>query len=114
MFSSSLPSEAQIFHNQWLEFEDLNGKGYAQPDTFLVLTSRIICFECKLTETLAGYKQLCSLYGPLLREIYSRPVILVLACKNLSRLDLRRLEASSLREALFAKAGNPVTFQWLP
>src|SRR4029450_10699432 len=68
MISSNLPSGAPLFHSQWIEFEDLNGPGYAQPDCFLELRSRIICFECKLTETLAGYSQLHSLYGPLLRE----------------------------------------------
>jgi hypothetical protein len=107
--------EAQIFHNQWIEFEDQNGRGYAQPDSYLVLKSRIICFECKLTETLAGYRQLQTLYSPLLREIYQRPIILILTCKNLSRLDLRRVEAGSLREALLAPATRGViTFQWLP
>ena len=107
--------EAQIFHNQWIEFEDSNGKGFAQPDSFLVLKSRVICFECKLTETLAGYRQLTALYGPLLREIYKRPVVLVLTCRNLSRLDLRRVEVDSLRDALFAPATKGViTFQWLP
>jgi hypothetical protein len=114
-FSSSLPSEAAIFHNQWIEFADCNGTGYAQPDSYLVLKSRVICFECKLTETLAGYRQLTGLYYPLLLAIYERPVVLVLTCKNLSRLDLRRIEAGSLREALLAPATKGViTFQWLP
>ena len=114
MVSSSLPSIAQWHHNQWIEFEDTIGHGFAQPDSYLVLKSRIICFECKLTETLSGYSQLSGLYAPLLREIYSRPIILILACKNLSRLDLRRLEVSSLREALFAPSGRIATYQWLP
>ena len=114
MISSSLPSEAQLKHAQWIEFEDSNGKGFAQPDCYLVLRSRIVCFECKLTETLSGYAQLSKLYAPLLREIYQRPIVLVLACKNLARLDLQRLEVSSLREALFAPSNKVATFQWLP
>jgi hypothetical protein len=98
-----------------MRFEDQNGLGFAQTDSYLVLRSRIICFECKLTETLAGYAQLEKLYKPLLEAIYERPVVLVLACKNLSRLDLRRTDANSLREALFAPATKGVvTFQWLP
>jgi hypothetical protein len=109
-----LPSEAQIFHNQWIRFEDSNGIGYAQPDSYLVLKSRVILFECKLTETLAGYSQIEKLYKPLLLAIYQRPIILILTCKNLSRLDLRRLEVSSLREALFARGDRISTFQWLP
>jgi hypothetical protein len=109
-----LPSEAAIFHNQWIRFEDSNGEGYAQPDSYLVLKSRVICFECKLTETLSGYAQLEKLYKPLLAAIYSRPIVLILTCKNLSRLDLRRSEVASLREALFARAGGVATFQWLP
>jgi len=106
--------EAQIHHNQWMRFEDSNGIGYAQTDSYLVLNSRVICFECKLTETLAGYSQLEKLYKPLLQAIYERPIVLVLTCKNLSRLDLRRTEANSLREALLAPATKGViTFQWL-
>ena len=64
----------------------------------------------RLADTLSFSK----LYGPLLRAIYQRPVVLVLTCKNLSRLDLTRLEVSDLRSALFAPATKGViTFQWL-
>lgn len=115
MLKAGLPKELPIFHSQWIEFEDENGPGYAQPDIFFVLSDRVVLFECKLTETLRGHQQLRGLYGPLLSEIYLRPVILILACKNLARLDIRRWEVGGLREAVLTReSGKVLTWHWLP
>lgn len=55
----------------WIEFEDANGKGFAQPD-FVVYGSgkkwRIL--EAKLSQTNVAFEQLFSLYLPLLAHLH--------------------------------------------
>jgi hypothetical protein len=87
------------------------GPGFAQTDSYLVANQESSSLKVQVMETLTGYAAQ-RLY-PSLREIW-RPVVLVLTCKNLARLDLRRSEVASLREALFARADRVATFQWLP
>lgn len=114
MLRASLPKEVDLKIGQWIEFEDEEGFGYAQPDVFLVLPSRIILFECKLSETLRGHTQLSSLYSPLLEEIYLRPVVKILACKNLTRLEKHRWEVDGIRGAvLTAESDRILTWHWI-
>jgi len=74
----------------WLEFEDGSGKGFAQPDFFLlppegdILQPQYgIIFETKLSINTRGWFQLEKLYRPLLRKLYGVDFKLVLVCKNL-------------------------------
>lgn len=104
----------ELKSGQWIEFHDANGPGYAQPDHFLALRSRIVLFECKLTETGRGYDQLEDLYSPLLEEIYLRPVVRILTCKNLARLDFSRWEVAGIREAVLTQeTAKILTWHWL-
>lgn len=96
-----------------MDFFDENGRGYAQSDLFLVLSDKIVLFECKLTESAGGHEQLSLLYGPLLSYIYSRPLVLVQVCKNLRR-GFRRIEITSLEEAIASTSQKVLTWQWLP
>src|SRR4249919_967845 len=75
----------EVHSNQWIEFFDLNGRGFAQPDHYIVCDDAVLVFECKLSQQEAGLVQIGELYRPLLRKIYDRPVIGVLACKVLRR-----------------------------
>jgi hypothetical protein len=59
----------------WIEFEDSAGRGFAQPDIFVSLPSHTICFEVKLRQTDVAYSQIASLYRPLLRALFRRPVL---------------------------------------
>lgn len=108
----SLP-QGVIYPNQWIKFLDANGRGYAQPDVFLLFKERIVLFECKLTENLSAQRQLLHLYEPLLFHIYARPVVKIQVCKNL-RSGLRRIEISSLPSAIQTKSSSVLTWQWLP
>lgn len=82
--------EHKIQGGRWLEFEDSAGKGFAQPDFFLlppggdVLAPDFgLIFENKLSINTRGWYQLEKLYLPLLRHIYRIDFKLVLVCKNL-------------------------------
>ena len=73
----------RLFAAQWIHFVDANGAGYAQPDYFFVRRGRVLCLECKLTQTSAAWDQLRLLYAPLLRKLFARRVDCVQVCKNL-------------------------------
>lgn len=75
--------EGELFLGQWLLFEDKNGVGRAQPDAYLVKEDFVLVVECKLTQTEVAEVQLRELYGPLLRFLYKKPVVLVQAFKNM-------------------------------
>ncbi len=55
----------------WIEFEDENGKGYAQPDHLVVGPQDILIFECKLSWTPLASEELQTLYAPLVSELFS-------------------------------------------
>lgn len=58
-------------HNVWLRFVDANGPGYACPD--IVVPSRRLLLECKLSWTTAAVQQVEQLYLPLLSMLYDVP-----------------------------------------
>jgi hypothetical protein len=66
---------------KWIEFYDANGSGYAQPDVFIVGPWSVVLLESKLKETQWGHAQIDHLYRPLLRYIFGRPVVGIMACK---------------------------------
>ena len=61
----------------WLRYEDANGRGWAQPDHFVLLDDRLLLLECKLSQTLDAWHQLEAIYAPLLRWIFGRPVVTI-------------------------------------
>lgn len=63
-----------LAHQRWIAFEDANGKGLAEPDAYLVRPQGVLIFEIKLTACRYGHEQLQGLYGPLLSQLFSRPV----------------------------------------
>src|SRR6185503_18873539 len=73
-----------VLPGRWIHFVDRRGAGYAQPDFLLETPGAVICFEAKLTQCEAGRLQIQQLYRPLLRQLYSCPVVGVLVCKNLT------------------------------
>ena len=94
-----LPS---IQTGKWIEFQDRNGYGYAQPDFFVVKNSHVLVFEAKLTQCQDGYSQLTSLYCPLLEELCSLPAVGVVVCKGLVNAGISRVVAdfTELSEAI--------------
>lgn len=73
-----------LYRGQWITFTDANGPGFAQPDYFILQPEQVLLFECKLTQTEEAWRQLRSLYGPLLAHIFERPIISVQVCHNLT------------------------------
>lgn len=76
----SLPT---LVSSPWFEFQDKNGRGYCNVDHYAVLDDKVLCFECKLTETWVAFSQILELYKPVLEHIYGKPVVAVQVCKHL-------------------------------
>lgn len=93
---------------QWIEFRDVNGTGFAQPDFFLVGPHSTVVLESKLTETDGGYSQIAALYRPLLRHIFRRPVVGILVCKTL----IRRPDKLILAPAAVLDTTEEATYLW--
>lgn len=89
----------------------INSSGkLCQPDFFLVLPTRVILFEAKLSFTLQGIEQLLNQYAPALGAIYHRPVVCIQICKNL-KPDAERFESvSNFIDAVTAKHEGPFIF----
>src|SRR5215475_15992240 len=68
-FLKRSPGFEQIQAGKWIEFCDINGRGYAQPDFFMVGPHSTILLESKLTENEWGHIQIAALYTPLLKHI---------------------------------------------
>ena len=103
LFDGTLQGE--LFLSRWIMFSDQNGVGWAQPDAFILMDDQILLFECKLTQTETAHPQLLSLYLPLLRHIYNRPILCLQVCKNLRQIPKKFVE--SPRE-LLANPGSGV------
>lgn len=70
----------------WINFCDANGPGWAQPDFFVVRENSVLCFEAKLTQQDA-WGQL-QLYRSLLFHIFRRPILCILVCKYVKAVPL--------------------------
>ena len=54
----------------WIEFEDINGRGFAQPDHLIFGPGWVMLFECKLGWVPAAAEELQTLYAPLVQELW--------------------------------------------
>lgn len=70
-------------HGQWIEFEDANGRGWAQPDFILIGQRRLVVLEAKYTWVPEAMAQLDLLYRPLCEALWGLPVVGFVVCKNL-------------------------------
>lgn len=84
--------EGELFIGQWLLFKDRHGYGKAQPDVYIVRSDLVVLIECKLTQTENAIPQLLSLYLPLIKELYHRPVVCIQACHNLRYVPKKLIE----------------------
>lgn len=76
---------SSVFLDQWIEFNDGSGHGFACVDGFAVGERCVLVWECKLTYTpLTAWWQLEKRYAPLLRNLYQRPVATLQVCRNLA------------------------------
>lgn len=66
------PLKGELWIGPWLDFEDANGKGMAQPDAILIQSDRVIIFEMKLKQLWQATPQV-KLYGALMSHLLSLP-----------------------------------------
>lgn len=99
-------------YHQWIQYNDANGPGLAEPELFTVLKDRVILFEVKLTGGIAGQMQLRGLYRPLLEEIYSRRVVCCMVCKYITPDTPGPFFGSP--EEFIASGEEFGTWHWLP
>ena len=95
-------------HGLWIEFRDVNGKGFAQPD-FIVYdsTGAWTILEAKLSQTPAAFEQLFNLYIPLLSHLHPQVELTpVQVCRN-----LRTRSAPIVEDLDEAKSGD--VWHWL-
>lgn len=67
---------------QWFEFRDHHGRGLCQTDLLIFTDDLILVVECKLTARWSSWRELSSLYLPVVKEAYGMPAFGLLACKN--------------------------------
>lgn len=73
-----------VQYHEWIDFEDANGRGGAEPEAFAVLPNEVVLVEVKLTGCRYAHEQLGGLYAPLLSHIYRRPVRGLQICKAIT------------------------------
>lgn len=106
--------QGELVSFQWILFSDQNGRGWAQTDFFLLPradappTTPILLIEAKLTQTESAIAQLISLYLPLLRKIYNKPIVCLQVCKRLRYIPPKFVE--SPQEVL--QHPGPGMFTW--
>ncbi len=67
----------------WIEYQDENGRGFAQPDHLVLGASWLMLFECKLGRTAAAAEELETLYAPLVYELWpDRKIYLIEAFQH--------------------------------
>lgn len=117
---SQTPFSAHGIHQAvWLEFTDATGKGFAQPDFFLLPPADSvlgpdfgIILETKLSINTRGWFQLEKLYLPLLRKLYKIDFKLVLVCKNM-RPGFSEYPMLDAVEPLVRDLPEKSVWQWL-
>ena len=98
-------------HGRWIEFEDENGHGLAQPDILFRHNGALVILECKLTWTPKGHTQISQLYAPLLRSMGATKIKELVICKNLVP-DIPFPVFTDLGEALESKCESAVV-HWI-
>ena len=96
---------------QWIEFEDQNGRGFAQPDFLFECDTRVVVLEAKYTWTPAGHEQLERLYIPLVGLITGQKVSGIVICKKLVSQMQGRAVFVALDSAL-AWQGKSCVLHW--
>src|ERR1700675_1625475 len=69
--------QGELFEGQWLAFYDANGRGYAQPDYYILAPAVVLLVEVKLKQNTDAHLQLDQLYRPLLERLYALPVVML-------------------------------------
>ena len=98
----------ELFLEQWFIYCDQSGVNWAKTDIYLIMKDFILLMECKLTQTDSATPQLLSLYLPLLRKIYNKPILCMQVCKGLRYVPKKLIESP---QELLEKPG-PGVYIW--
>lgn len=76
------PGVTLLADHRWIEFEDRNGHGFAQPDFLLGVRGREYLLEVKRSATGAAVEQLLLLYRPLVEMLGYKQLVLIQVALN--------------------------------
>lgn len=115
-FEDALAREwPEALHGIWWEYEDSQGRGFAQTDLLWKLPSQVIIGEAKLTWRKEAYVQLRRLYFPLVWAAFGLPVGGVVICRNVTQDTPRAEVVGELPVALDrARGGSMIPTLHLP
>jgi len=74
-------SDSNLEYHQWIEFFDSGRIGFAEPEAFIELESKVVLFESKYTGIPAGKDQMVELYAPLLHLLLGKPIQMLQICR---------------------------------
>jgi hypothetical protein len=110
--AKAIPS---ALHGTWFEFEDKGGHGYCQTDIIYTLRpDLVVVIEVKYTLVPGAHSKLVNLYIPVVTKALNRPVVGVVAVKNLDpRFRRGRIFTEIESAALYSlSTGYPSLIQW--
>ncbi len=110
---TQFPADTKIVHGPWIEFEDSNGVGFAQPDYLVYAESALWIIEAKLTHVPEALLQLQGLYSPLCGDICpDSPQVLVEVTRNLG-VNVGALRGLLIEELDLARPGTISIKHWI-
>lgn len=102
----------QLFEGQWIAFYDHNGRGYAQPDYYILYPDVILVVEVKLKQNSQAHLQLDQLYRPLLEALYKLPVRMLQIFKY-PRFDPDERRVPEIKDVFWGETGKIKEWHWL-
>lgn len=110
-------------HGLWINFKDLNGWGWCQPDLLVrnfrwkMATGReqlwTLILEAKLSYTVNGHLQIEELYAPVVERLWGQPCLGIVVCKHLSDAAEPKIITDNLRQALDLAARGRSILHWM-
>lgn len=100
----------------WIEFTDLAGHGWCQPDFVLrnVTVGRrtfTVVIEAKLSHTIVGHLQAEELYTPVMELLWGQPVINLVVSRHIAR-DTPPAWITDSLEAALARCAQGLRTVW--
>lgn len=106
-------------HGLWVEFSDINGRGFCQPDLVIkdvahAGRTHTVVLESKITWTPNGHGQVAELYAPVLERLWGQPVVGVVVCKHLTpEVPLSWVHGDLAAAVAAALGGRQSVWHWL-
>jgi hypothetical protein len=98
----------------WWAYLDANGRGYCQTDIVLAYSGEVFVLECKLTEVDDAWRQLASLYIPVVSLALKHPAKGIIVARHLSKRSDRSAVCTRLEDAMAeAQSSYFPTLHWI-